>query len=111
MNIQEPLVERRFLPICVHCKQIRTNTGQWQRIEGYLLAHFGLEFTHTLCPTHLEEEVGEQPNERCEDLVYEKIIKAFETLKAEHDALANWVKDFAEAAGDRQGNQNGYRSE
>ena len=52
------LNRQRVLPICAQCKRIRTDTDQWENIEGYLLARFGLEFTHTLCPTHLEQEIG-----------------------------------------------------
>ena len=67
MNIKEGrnnkpariLVRRRVLPICAQCKRIRTDADQWEHIEGYLLARFGLEFTHTLCPSHLEQEIGE----------------------------------------------------
>ena len=49
----------RVLPICAQCKRIRTDADQWENIEAYLLARFGLEFTHTLCPSHLEQEIGE----------------------------------------------------
>jgi hypothetical protein len=53
------LIRQCFLPICAQCKRIRTDADQWEQIEGYLLARFGLEFTHTLCPSHLEQEIGE----------------------------------------------------
>ena len=58
------LIRRRVLPICAQCKRIRTDADQWENIEAYLLARFGLEFTHTLCPSHLEQEIGESSDAR-----------------------------------------------
>jgi K+-sensing histidine kinase KdpD len=42
---------RGLLPICMHCKQIRTDTGLWVQIENYLRQHSEAEFTHGLCPS------------------------------------------------------------
>jgi hypothetical protein len=47
----------RPVPICACCKQIRNDTAHWERLELYLLSHFGIEFTHTLCPVHLAAEM------------------------------------------------------
>jgi hypothetical protein len=62
MNIQKPLIERRLLPICAHCKRVRSGTDHWEQIEAYMLARFGLEFTHTLCPTHLDQDIADISN-------------------------------------------------
>jgi hypothetical protein len=39
-----------YLPICAHCKAIRDDTGQWQRLEDYVTSHTDAEFTHGMCP-------------------------------------------------------------
>lgn len=39
-----------FVPICARCKSIRTEDGDWKRIETYLQAHGGAQLTHGLCP-------------------------------------------------------------
>ena len=39
-----------LLAICVSCKKIRDEHGDWQRLEVYLRAHADVEFSHGLCP-------------------------------------------------------------
>ncbi|MBN1935110.1 MAG: PAS domain-containing protein [Anaerolineae bacterium] len=39
-----------LLPICAHCKKIRTEQGNWQQIEVYVRDHSQAEFSHGLCP-------------------------------------------------------------
>jgi DNA-binding response OmpR family regulator len=39
-----------ILPICMHCKKIRTDEGTWQRIEVYVRDHSEAIFSHGLCP-------------------------------------------------------------
>ncbi len=41
---------RGLLPICSHCKRIRSGEGLWTRVEAYLAQHTGATFTHGLCP-------------------------------------------------------------
>ena len=51
-----------LLPICMHCKRIRTGDDAWQRIERYLEKHAEVEFSHGVCDRCLEEHyagVGE----------------------------------------------------
>jgi CheY-like chemotaxis protein len=40
---------RGFLMLCSHCKQVRTDSGQWQQIDIYLQQHAEIEFSPTLC--------------------------------------------------------------
>jgi sigma-B regulation protein RsbU (phosphoserine phosphatase) len=40
---------RGFLMLCSHCKQVRTDSGQWQQIDTYLQQHAEIEFSPTLC--------------------------------------------------------------
>ena len=44
-----------LLPICMHCKSIRTDEESWERIEKYIGDHSDAEFTHGLCPECLEK--------------------------------------------------------
>jgi len=41
---------RGILPICMHCKRISDDLGQWEQIEEYVRQHSHAEFTHGLCP-------------------------------------------------------------
>jgi DNA-binding response OmpR family regulator len=39
-----------MLPICSHCKKIRSDQGYWTQIEDYIRAHSEAQFTHSICP-------------------------------------------------------------
>jgi sigma-B regulation protein RsbU (phosphoserine phosphatase) len=39
-----------MLPICSYCKKIRNDQNYWQRVEGYISDHTGVEFSHGICP-------------------------------------------------------------
>jgi len=56
-----------LLPICVYCKQIRSEDGEWVRLEKYVREHTHADFSHGLCPecykTHYPEIYKEKhPN-------------------------------------------------
>lgn len=38
-----------ILPICAHCKNIRTDDGAWQQLEEYISSHTDAEFSHGIC--------------------------------------------------------------
>ena len=40
-----------LLPICMHCKNIRNETGEWERLEGYIGKRSQATFSHGLCPS------------------------------------------------------------
>ena len=42
---------RGLLSICAECKKIRTETGEWERVESYVRARTEVEFSHGMCPT------------------------------------------------------------
>ncbi len=44
-----------LLPICMHCRRVRSSEEQWQRLDGYLQEHSHLTFTHGLCKDCLEK--------------------------------------------------------
>ncbi len=39
-----------FLPICGYCKKIRDDKNYWQKIESYINARTGTDFSHSICP-------------------------------------------------------------
>jgi len=45
---------RGIIPICSHCKNIRTDAGEWERVETYVRTHADAEFSHGICPRCLE---------------------------------------------------------
>jgi len=47
---QDIKVLSELLPICSSCKKIRDDKGYWNQLEGYLLKHADLEFSHGICP-------------------------------------------------------------
>lgn len=50
---------RKLLPICAGCKKIRDDAGYWQNVEGYMLQHANIRFSHGLCPDCLREFYAE----------------------------------------------------
>ena len=39
-----------FIPICSHCKKIRSDDKYWQEIETYFSRQQGTRFSHGICP-------------------------------------------------------------
>jgi hypothetical protein len=52
-----------IIPICSYCKNIRTDVGDWQRVEAYVQTHSDAQFSHGICPAcvqlHFPEFVDE----------------------------------------------------
>ena len=44
-----------LLPICSICKSIRDDKGYWKQIESYMYEHVGTQFSHSVCPTCMQE--------------------------------------------------------
>ena len=49
-----------LLPICMYCKSIRNDTGEWEKLEAYLSNRTDATFTHGVCA-------------KCEDLHYPEL--------------------------------------
>lgn len=47
-----------LLPICAHCKQIRTAEGEWQQLEVYITNQSEATFSHSICPSCRQEHFG-----------------------------------------------------
>jgi hypothetical protein len=48
-----------YLPICAHCKAIKSDTGDWESLERYLTVRHDAAFSHGICPTCAEAHYGE----------------------------------------------------
>jgi DNA-binding response OmpR family regulator len=63
LNLEAELVEKighiktlqGLLPICMHCKKIRSDDHYWTQVEDYLSQRTDVRFTHGLCPECLEK--------------------------------------------------------
>lgn len=49
-----------LVPICSYCKSVRKDQDYWQRIEQYMAARTGSEFTHSVCPSCYDEHIVPQ---------------------------------------------------
>lgn len=54
---------RGIIPICSHCKCVRTEQGDWQQIEQYVREHSAAEFSHGICPDCLQVYYREELDE------------------------------------------------
>ncbi|MEP6617950.1 MAG: hypothetical protein ABJE47_01495 [bacterium] len=50
---------RGIIPICSHCKQVRTDVGDWQEIERYVAANSDAAFSHGICPPCLDQHYSD----------------------------------------------------
>ena len=46
---------RSFIPICSSCKNIRTKSGDWKKLEEYMYERSIAEFSHGICPECIEK--------------------------------------------------------
>lgn len=53
--LDEIKVLKGILPICMHCKKIRDDSGYWNQLETYIREHSGADFSHGICPDCLDE--------------------------------------------------------
>ncbi|MGH7694452.1 MAG: hypothetical protein ACRENH_05710 [Gemmatimonadaceae bacterium] len=50
---------RGLIPICSHCKKVRTGVDDWRQIEQYVREHSEAEFSHGICPECLQKHYGD----------------------------------------------------
>ena len=48
-SLRDIKVLRGLLPICNRCQRIRDDSGYWQRVKEYFMAHSNFQFTETIC--------------------------------------------------------------
>ncbi len=46
---QEVVMLRGILPICMFCKKIKNDAGDWERLEAYISKRSEAEFSHGMC--------------------------------------------------------------
>jgi PAS domain S-box-containing protein len=46
---------RGLLPICLACKSIRDDRGEWQSLEKYVTERTSANFSHGICPSCVEK--------------------------------------------------------
>ena len=49
-----------LIPICAYCKKVRKDDDLWEQIEQYVNERTGADFTHSICPSCLDEHVRPQ---------------------------------------------------
>jgi hypothetical protein len=50
---------RGIIPICTHCKKVRSDEGFWERVEDYVGSRSQVVFSHGICPDCIEEHFPE----------------------------------------------------
>jgi PAS domain-containing protein len=48
--LEEVKTLKGFIPICMHCKNIRDDQGFWQKVESYVTRNSEAVFSHSICP-------------------------------------------------------------
>lgn len=51
---------RGIVPICSYCKQIRDDKGYWNKVEAYVAKHTEAQFSHSICPSCMEQHYPEE---------------------------------------------------
>jgi K+-sensing histidine kinase KdpD len=54
-----------LLPICSFCKSIRSDSGEWKRLEAFISERSEAQFSHSFCPTCWKthySELGDAPD-------------------------------------------------
>lgn len=54
-DINEISILRDIIPICAHCKKVRDDQEYWHSVESYFNNYIGVDFSHGICPTCMEE--------------------------------------------------------
>lgn len=50
---------REIIPICSHCRKLRSDVGDWHRLEEYFSLRGDAQFSHGICPDCLREHYRE----------------------------------------------------
>ena len=52
---QEIKALKGIIPICMHCKEIRDDSGYWRNLESFIVKHAGVQFSHGICPECMKQ--------------------------------------------------------
>jgi hypothetical protein len=50
---------RGLLPVCAHCRKVRTETGTWENMERFVAEHSEAQFSHGFCPDCIAQHYPE----------------------------------------------------
>jgi DNA-binding response OmpR family regulator len=69
LGLEEEVTQLRgLLPVCMYCKRIREDGGQWTQIERYIASRTDASFSHGICPecfqTRARQEVEDWKRQR-----------------------------------------------
>lgn len=53
-----------LIPICMHCKNVRNDSGYWEQVESYMHEHSMAEFTHAICPECMKRALDARDGSR-----------------------------------------------
>ncbi|MGB5986830.1 MAG: PAS domain-containing protein [Desulfobacterales bacterium] len=56
-DISEIAELQRLISICSYCGKLKDDQASWIRLEAYLKAHWGVNFSHGICPDCYEKEI------------------------------------------------------
>ena len=48
---------QRMIPICSYCNKLKDDHASWIRLEAYFKTHWGVNFSHGICPACYEKEL------------------------------------------------------
>ena len=51
-----------IIPICMHCKSVRSDEGFWEEVEVYVATRSGADFSHGVCPDCVAKHYPETLN-------------------------------------------------
>ena len=54
-DLSEILQLKSLLPICFHCRKVRTGEDYWMTVEAYFKQNADIDFSHALCAECLEK--------------------------------------------------------
>ena len=43
-----------LLPLCCHCREVRSDDGYWSDLESYLVVRVQTQFSHGICPSCMD---------------------------------------------------------
>jgi len=49
------LKDGKAIPICASCKKIRDKENRWHPMEEHFIDHFGMQFSHGMCPDCMQK--------------------------------------------------------
>jgi len=55
--LEEVKTLQGIVPICSMCKNVRNDSGYWQKVEMFVSERVGTKFSHSYCPTCLAKEM------------------------------------------------------